>query len=75
MNTDEEPDMNKVTWQIRYLRESQYRSESDSILVQTTSEADIRRFWDKAGYAKVNSENIEEVYGLFKVTYERIDNM
>ena len=53
--------MIKTVWQIRYLRESPYRSESETILVQGTNESDVRKQWIEQGYQKAN-EGVEEIY-------------
>lgn len=66
--------MSKTVWQIRYLKESQWRSESEQILMQCTNQNDALKYWVENGYEKGNAESAEQTFGLFKVTYERLDN-
>lgn len=62
----------KVRYQIRLLEMSPY-TDSSPVIFQGDEES-AKRVWAEDGYEKSNRESLEPIFGLFKVTYERLDN-
>jgi hypothetical protein len=66
--------MIKTTYQIRFLKENYgaYSGESP-IIFESTDEEKTFETW-QAGYQRSNIENVTQIFGLFKVTSERLDD-
>ena len=68
--------MNVITqWEIRSLKhvhnEGIYLGEA----IYTSSEEQVKTSWERDGYAKANTESVQQPFALFKVTMERMDDL